>query len=512
MTTLKLVKSLLKSSQSFHRKHYSRRRYSRKLYNSPAVERLEDRTMLSGVTGVDVSYAGPFSVSDDYMAYVSNELQLNQDVNGDQLISSVPVVVRYEFATGNSTPLVAGFYPSISDEGLAFASTEKYLNLDFDGDGDFDGNTSVVGYYNFADDQISLLDHYRSGEVFLSGDIVAYTSSETSLQQDFNGDGVLRSNTPVAAYHDMKSGKTTGIEVGLSADVLDNRVAFYTYESWVGQDIDGDGDIDTSLPFPAYHDLRTNNTTFVPEVMGAAIDGFHSISISEEYLAFVSQTGAAYYDIAAGTTTEAAPMHIPVASNFVYTPAVSISGDRIAYVGNELQLNEDVDGDGMMGLWERVAMVYDIKTGESTVLASASILSSGSIAISSERVVFASNEVILNQDYDGDGISIWDAVASFVMLPPGPGAAIDGIIDDVNELDLSAGQKAGLIAQLEAIQFKLENDHEQGAYAQISGLILELEAKIKNGQLEAVEGDALILDLSDILPSLLASDLELLWD
>ena len=170
-----------------------------------------------------------------------------------------------------------GEVPSASGSIIAFGTREGMIGYDLNGDGDT--KDGVIRYYNAKTASVT-----NTGEIgwhpSVSGTIIAFTTSELSVSQDLNQDGDV--SDQIIRFYDIITGTTTNTGVaGSTPSLSGSTIAFLTSETWVTQDLNGDGD--TSDYVIRYYDIVTNTVTNT----GAVGDIFPSVSGS--FIAFIQE-------------------------------------------------------------------------------------------------------------------------------------------------------------------------------------------------------------------------------
>lgn len=142
---------------------------------------------------------------------------------------------------------IAGNNPVLYENLIAFETYEHSARQDLNGDGDT--TDIVIRYYDI--DTRTLVNTGAIGTLpAIYENTIAFTTNESAVNQDLNGDGEIRGR--VIRYYDTISGRVVNTgEAGTEPDVYENTISFYTWEHWVTQDLNGDGD--TSDPIVQYH-------------------------------------------------------------------------------------------------------------------------------------------------------------------------------------------------------------------------------------------------------------------
>jgi len=173
---------------------------------------------------------------------------LTPAIYGDTIAFESNGTIRcYDLLTGAVVDTgIVGSKPALYENLIAFETPESMAKQDLNGDGDtYD---RIICYYDISTGAL-----VNTGAIGLYpaiyGNTIAFTTSEFAVDQDLDGDGETR--TQVIRYYDIASGRVmnTG-KAGTEPDVYENTISFYTWERWVAQDLNGDGD--TSDPIVQY--------------------------------------------------------------------------------------------------------------------------------------------------------------------------------------------------------------------------------------------------------------------
>lgn len=184
-------------------------------------------------TGIEGARA---SISGDLIAFHTFEFLSKQDFNGDGDADDV-LIRLYNVRTAELIdPHLLGKYPILVDQQLAFETNEAALAQDFNQDGDLLDN--VVRLYDLRSKTFEPTIFMGTFPEF-DGKLLVYSTLESQINEDLTGDGDL--NDSVIQLYDLTS-KThiqTGI-AGTSPSLYRDKIVFYTHESWVNQDLNGD--------------------------------------------------------------------------------------------------------------------------------------------------------------------------------------------------------------------------------------------------------------------------------
>lgn len=193
----------------------------------------------SGMTFNATTISGTYpSKCGDIIAFVTDERWDNIDLNsdGDALDS---VIRYYDMSTDTIINTTAvGYEPSIDGNIIAFYTEESSVGEDLNGNGDmFD---RIIRYYDVSSDTI--VNTGAFGEFpSVEGEIIAFETWEPDFGEDVNGDG--DTDDMIIRYYNVLSGLVaTTAEMGFYASVDGRKIAFATYESYLDEDVNGDGD------------------------------------------------------------------------------------------------------------------------------------------------------------------------------------------------------------------------------------------------------------------------------
>jgi len=184
-------------------------------------------------TGIEGARA---SISGDLIAFHTFEFLSKQDFNGDGDADDV-LIRLYNIRTGELiTPNLIGKYPNLAGQQLAFETNEAVLAQDLNRDGDLLDN--VVRLYDLRSktfDPTILMGAFPE----FDGKRLVYSALESQINEDLTGDGDLGDS--VIQLYDLTSKIhiQTGI-AGTSPSLYGDKIVFYTHESWVDQDLNGD--------------------------------------------------------------------------------------------------------------------------------------------------------------------------------------------------------------------------------------------------------------------------------
>jgi PKD repeat protein len=356
-------------------------------------------------------------------------------------ITVTPLETYPVFNTG-----VGGYWPTVSGSLIAFMADEWQDGRDYDGDGLAEDNIvvyydtttgtltstnqrgwdtsidgSIIAFYHQSTRGIAYYD-ISTGETHLlnipddyptvSGSLIAFDVHESWLGRDVTGDGEMLSG--VIAYYDISTDTLVPTDaIGNDPKISGPTIAFTSYEKRVLQDLNGDGDMNDTVI--RYHDLNsgtTVNTGMIgsePDVSGSFI-AFHSSEIDlgqdingDGILGAVPMIR--YYDMSSGTVTNTGVIGWP-----------SIDGSIIAYTQRESFIG-DLNGDG--DTLDDLIGYYDISTGED-VTTDVHGQTTWVGHIGGRIIAFETFEKNVGLDLNGNG-KVWtDYVVRYIKLPSPP--------------------------------------------------------------------------------------------
>jgi len=216
----------------------------------------------------------------DIIAFFTDENLAGEDLNGDG--DSNDLIIRYYNISSHSltNTKVSGHYPAIYENIITFTgSTVRYFNLT-------NGNFVDTGVLAFVD----IPSIYEN--------IIAFPTYEANANMDLNGDG--DKDESVIRYYDLSSKvlRNTGV-VGWGASIYGDIIAFSTFESQVAQDLNGDGDMDDSVI--RYYNISSGTVTNTgAEGWWPALYG-NIIAFEAHYRTYTAIT---YYNISDGSLVD----------------------------------------------------------------------------------------------------------------------------------------------------------------------------------------------------------------
>jgi len=220
-------------------------------------------------------------------------------------------------------------------------------------------------------------------EASVDGSIIAFSTMESSIGQDLNGDGDIFDS--VIRYYNTSDGNltNTGLE-GTFCSVAGSIIAFQTWESWNLEDLNGDLDTDDVLI--SYYNISDGAVTAVSDGLYPSVDG-SIIAFQGEHVM--------YYNISDGTINDTGePGWLDL----------SVSGSIIAFSTMESSISQDLNGDG--DIFDSVIRFYNMSDGTVTNTGE----SADCPSISGSIIAFSATEYFTDQDLNGDGDKYDDVV------------------------------------------------------------------------------------------------------
>lgn len=201
-----------------------------------------------------------FDVSGSVIAFLTSELKVGVDLNGDGDTSDI--VLRYfdvskGIVVNTKVEVLSLTALTVKDNLIIFITAERSMGpngRDLNGDGDTSDN--IIRYYDISTGQlvntgmeIFIPTTGILGRVYSNGKVLAFATDESAIGKygaDLNGDGDMGDR--IVRYYDLVTGEwvNTGAEIwtpGLG--ISDNIIAFGSAENMVGRygkDLNGDGD------------------------------------------------------------------------------------------------------------------------------------------------------------------------------------------------------------------------------------------------------------------------------
>jgi len=273
---------------------------------------------------------------------------------------------------------VVGMAPRVYGNIIVFFTDEWMAQEDFNNDGKMDDlivrcynvsgqeliNTKTVGhypaiyenlitftgwtvrYYNLSDRKTVDTGVLASVDIpSIFGSIIAFPTYETNAGRDLNGDGDLQDS--VVMYFDLSKKKlvSTGI-VGWGVSIYKDIIAFSTFEDQIAQDLNGDGD--TSDSVVRYYNITSDT------LVNTKAEGWWP-SLNNNIIAFeshhITYTAISYYNISAGILVDTK----------VDGGMASVYGNIIAFQTPESDYGGDLNGDGDSNDW--VIRYYNTSAG-----------------------------------------------------------------------------------------------------------------------------------------------------
>jgi len=346
------------------------------------------------------SEPGP-QIDKEWVAFLVNELSEGTDLNGDGDINRYENVLHvFDTKRGATTNVgLAALYSfHIDKERVAIIVPEAEQGTDLNSDGDtIDFVLHVFDAKMGAITNVGLAGFWPQ----IDKERVAFLVHEAGEGTDLNGDGDI--DDFVLHVFDAKKGATTNVGLAClpfdSPQIDKERVAFLVSEAGEGTDLNGDGDIADRVLH--VFDAKKGNTTNV----GVSVSST-GIRIDKERVAFVVSEGNEgidlngdgvinrrvrvphVYDIKKGVT-----FNLGLAARFA-----EIDEERVAFFVTERDEGTDLNGDG--DTLDKVLHVFDAKKGTTTNLGLASLFG---LEIDKGRMVFVLTEAEAGTDLNGDG-------------------------------------------------------------------------------------------------------------
>lgn len=145
----------------------------------------------------------------------------------------------YDLCTGAAVDTgIVGRLPSFYETRVAFTTPEFLVSQDLNGDGDT--NDWVIRYHNLETHTTTNTKAIGRYPV-LSGNRIVFATPEKGVNQDLNGDSKIQGS--VIRYYDLAAGRVVNTKkLGTEPSIYDNTITYYFWESWMGQDLNYDGD------------------------------------------------------------------------------------------------------------------------------------------------------------------------------------------------------------------------------------------------------------------------------
>jgi parallel beta-helix repeat protein len=161
------------------------------------------------------------------------------DASSPQSATGTYKLWTYDLRTGAVADTgIVGRDATVYENVVAFVTPESSVAEDLNGDGDT--NDLVIRYYDLAKQTV-----VNTGAVgrypALYGSRIVFATRERAVNQDLNGDGMIASY--VIRYYDLETGQVVNThKLGTEPDIYDDTITFYLWEDWVALDLNGDGD------------------------------------------------------------------------------------------------------------------------------------------------------------------------------------------------------------------------------------------------------------------------------
>lgn len=151
-----------------------------------------------------------------------------------------PTIWTYDLCTGIAIDTgVIGVDPALYETEVVFVTRENSLSKDLNDDGDtYD---LVLRHYDLETQTLintGIVGRYPA----FYGSRIAFTTPEVNVNQDLNEDGRIMGS--VIRYYDLRTGKISNThQLGTEPDIYGDTITFYLWEKWIGEDLNGDGDM-----------------------------------------------------------------------------------------------------------------------------------------------------------------------------------------------------------------------------------------------------------------------------
>lgn len=153
--------------------------------------------------------------------------------------------IRYhDLASGTTVDTgELGHSPFVHGDIIAFVVSEHIRGQDLNGDGD--QLDAVISYYRISSGEVVCTGADGSFP-WVYGDVIVFDTDEVSVGEDLNGDGKILES--VVRYWSTADGEVvnTGI-LGTEPSIYEETITYYVWETWIGHDLTGDGDVGDSV-------------------------------------------------------------------------------------------------------------------------------------------------------------------------------------------------------------------------------------------------------------------------
>jgi hypothetical protein len=369
--------------------------------------------------------------------------------NSDRVLHTYDLASGEVFNTGLSLRLeIDTLMWSVSGRWLAFVVDETDVDQDLNGDGDIgsdcDGD-GVIGFFEegtvlhvrdlrtgetrnvglpIAHDEADAVFRLVDDRVFLfvresqQGGIDLNRDGDVGQDRDGNGEIDWFESDVVLHVYDIATEETRTVPVsGLSSyyafpAISGDWIELFVHEYLEGADLNGDGDQDDRVVH--VHRLSTETTTdlglagdwsvdTVPDI-GRSVDKLPS-RISDRWLSFLVDEAAQRDDLNSDGDTEDSVLHAhDLVNNSTLNFELAVSGSVqltnqwvVVTVDERAQGKTDLNGDGDQD--DHVVHVMDLETGTKTNLA----IVSNRAWVSGRRLVFTGDEARTGRDMNEDG-------------------------------------------------------------------------------------------------------------
>lgn len=155
-----------------------------------------------------------------------------------------PTIWMYDLRTRTAADTgIVGRHPSLYETVVSFTTPESSVLQDLNGDGDT--NNWVIRYHNLKTQTTTNTKAIGRYPV-LCGNRIVFTTPEKTVNQDLNGDGRILGS--VIRYYDLETGRVVNTQqLGTEPSIYGDTITFYLWEDWTEQDINGDGDLNDPI-------------------------------------------------------------------------------------------------------------------------------------------------------------------------------------------------------------------------------------------------------------------------
>ena len=162
-------------------------------------------------------------------------------IYGDLLAFEWGGTVRYHDLMSKKTvdTKELGSSPFIWGDIIAFVADERTRGQDLNADGD--QHDAIISYYRISTGE-TVYTGVSGSLPWVYGNVIVFCAYEWAGGKDLNADGKTLGS--VIQYYDISTGEVvnTGI-LGAEPSIYQETITYYVWESWVGCDLTGDGDV-----------------------------------------------------------------------------------------------------------------------------------------------------------------------------------------------------------------------------------------------------------------------------